>query len=206
MHVWGLTGGIACGKSTVLELLRREGAAVRSADDDAREAFDEPPVRAALARLFPDAVGPDGLDRAAIAAAVFADPERRKALEAVVHPAVRRRMRQAIAAARANDSKGLLVYEVPLLYEGGLESWFDGVVVVAASMPTRLARLAQRARRTGAPDDGSARIAAQMPLEAKIGRADRVVTNDGEMVQLEREVARIVDEWRAAGFRCVPGD
>ncbi len=201
MHVWALTGGIACGKSTVLEMLRCAGARVRSADDDARQAFSEDAVRDALRGLFPGAVDGDRIDRAAIAAAVFGDARRRKQLEAVVHPAVRRRMRDAIDRARSEVSGEILVYEVPLLFEGGLENWFDGVVVVDSPLAARLDRLRERARSSGRPDDGESRIAAQMPLEAKVARADEVVRNRTHVADLETEVLGLIGRWKARGIR-----
>jgi len=191
MQVWALTGGIACGKSTVLAMLRETGALARSADDDAREAFDDPTVRSALEQAFPDAVAGGTLERSRVAAIVFSDPDRRKQLEGILHPEVRRRMRAAIDTARANAATGILIYEVPLLFEGGLETWFDGVLVVESSLPVRLARLAERARRAGVADDGAARIAAQMPLDEKVARADIVVRNDGDLGALRAEIRRI---------------
>lgn len=198
MHVWAITGAIACGKSTVARLFAQLGAQVRSADDDARAVLEESAVRDAVRGAFPDAFDDDGaLDRAALGRRIFADPEARRTLNALTHPAIRRRMRAAIDAARADTRPGLLLYEVPLLYEGALEGWFDGVIAVAASPDAQAERLQAREAAAGRPpltaDAIAARLSAQISADEKARRADVVVRTDTELEQTRAQVARL---WR----------
>lgn len=201
MQVWAITGGIACGKSAVAALFAACGAQVGSADADARAVLAEPEVVAALAAAFPEAVSVEGgVDRTALGASIFADAAARANLNGIMHPAIRRRMRAAIDAARANPAQGLLLYEVPLLYEGGLETWFDGVIVVAASAAVQRERLSVRAPLTDAELDQ--RLAAQMPVDEKVRRADLVVRTDVPMAQTRAEVERLAVE--RFGLRSAP--
>jgi len=138
-------------------------------------------------------VRPDrSLDRAALAEAIFRDPDVRLRLEAVVHPQVIARIRSEVARARnLNDPAGVLAVEVPLLYEVGMEDCFDEVVVVAASEEAQIERLM---RRDGLDEEAARlRLAAQMPLQDKIARADRVVRNTGSVQDVENEVEVIMD-------------
>ncbi len=188
----GLTGGIGSGKSTVARLLAERGAVVVDADQLAREAVQ--PGTEGLARVvaeFGDQVlAADGsLDRRRLGAIVFADPERRSALEAIVHPYVGRRTEELMAAAPAG---AVLVYDVPLLVEKGLQAEYDLVVVVDADDNIRLRRLMQRSEMSEA--DAAARIAAQASRDDRLEVADVVVVNDGDLAQLE---ARVDLLWRS---------
>lgn len=181
MHVWAITGGIACGKSTVSRLFAEQGAQIASADDDARAVLtDGSGTREAVLAAF------GTLDREALGKRVFEDPDARKTLNALMHPAIRRRMRATIDAARADDRLGLLLYEVPLLYEGGLETWFDGVIAVQASHASQRSRLLARGLSETAAEQ---RLAAQLdPLE-KVRRAQRVVSTDIPIEETRAAVA-----------------
>ena len=189
MLLVGLTGGIGSGKSTVTGMLAERGAVVVDADRLARDAvapgtagFD------AVRDRFGDAViAPDGsLDRAALARIVFADDEARAALEAIVHPEVRRRIAESVAAHAETDD--VVVVDSPLLIETGAHEGFEVVVVVTAPIAERVARLAARGM---SEDDVLARDAAQMPLEEKAALADVVVNNDGSLDDLEGKVDRL---------------
>lgn len=181
MHVWAITGGIACGKSTVSRLFAEQGAQIASADDDARAVLtDGSGTREAVLAAF------GTLDRAALGKRVFEDPEARKTLNALMHPAIRRRMRATIDAARAEDRLGLLLYEVPLLYEGGLETWFDGVIAVQASHESQRSRLLARGL---SEIEAEQRLAAQLdPLE-KVRRSQQVVSTDIPIEETRAAVA-----------------
>jgi len=153
-------------------------------------------VRRIGAEVGEQFVGPDGgLDRVALADAIFGDPCVRRRLEAVVHPQVIARIRSEIARARnLNDSPGVLAVEVPLLFEVGIEDCFDEVVVVAASEAAQIERLM---RRDGLDEEAARlRLAAQMPLQEKIARADRVLWNTGSVQAVEDEVEMIMDGTR----------
>lgn len=182
--VVAITGGIASGKSTVTRMLAEAGAEIRSADEDARAVLTPgSPTLEAVRAAFPAVFSPEGvLDRARLGAAIFGDPVARLRLNEIMHPAIRARMRTAIDTARASSKTGILVYEVPLLYEGGLETWFDAVIAVIASPALQAERLQNRETTAGRPPLTDAalaeRLAAQMPPEEKARRADYVIRTD----------------------------
>ena len=179
MHLIGLTGGIATGKSTVAGELARLGATVIDADAVAREVVE--PGQAALdeiaARFGVDVLGADGrLDRARLGSIVFADPEARRRLERITHPRVRDLMQQRIAAALAADAD-LIVAEVPLLFETRSEALYEGVMLVYAPPTAQLERLIAR----DGIDEQAARqrLGAQIPIDEKRARATWVIDNGG---------------------------
>jgi dephospho-CoA kinase len=185
MLLVGLTGGIGSGKSTVASMLAARGAVVVDADDLARRAVETgTPGFERVRETFGDAVlRPDGLlDREALAAVVFRDPEARRKLEAIVHPEVARLFMEE---RERHAEASVLVYAVPLLVENNLQGMFDVVVVVTAAPETRLARLEQRGLQAAAARD---RMAAQLPDEERERVADVVIRNDGSMEDLERRV------------------
>ena len=189
MLLVGLTGGIGSGKSTVARLLAARGAVVLDADVLAREAVEPgtPGFDAVLAR-FGDAVRSSGgtIDRAQLAAIVFADDEARHDLEAIVHPQVRLRIGEAVAAHA--DSDAVVVVDSPLLIETGAHESFPVVVVVTAPDDARIARLTARGMGEA---DARARMAAQMPLEEKATYADVLLDNGGSEAELESQVDRL---------------
>lgn len=192
-RVVGLTGGIGCGKSLVASMFRALGAAVIDADLLAREAVavGSPGLEAITARFGAGVLLPDGnLDRKKVAALVFTDAEALKALNAIVHPEVARLSAERIAGALASGAP-LVVYDVPLLYENGLERRFPEVIVVHAPPEQQRARVA--ARDGLAPAEIEARIAAQLPLEEKMKRADHLIDNGGT---IEETRARVEALWR----------
>ena len=190
LHV-GLTGGIGAGKSTVARLLAGHGAIVLDADLAAR-AVVEPGTEglAEVVRAFgPGVLRADGsLDRAALAAVVFADEERRTRLNAIVHPRVRAWMAERAAAAPEGS---VVVQDIPLLVEGGLAPLFDFVIVVDADDDTRITRLVRD--RGMAEQEARARIAAQAPRAQRNAAADRLIDNGGGPEDLEKAVAEL---WR----------
>jgi dephospho-CoA kinase len=183
----GLTGGIGSGKSTVSRLLEQRGAVIVDADAIAREVVAPgTPGLAAVTEAFGDGVvAPDGsLDRPALAAVVFADPEARKRLDAIVHPLVRARAAEVAAAAPAD---AVVVNDVPLLVETGQAGSYDLVLVVEADPATRVARLVQRGLTA---EDARARMAAQATDEQRRAVADVVLDNSGTPEELEAQVDR----------------
>ena len=183
----GLTGGIGSGKSTVSALLAQRGAVIIDADRIAREVVEPgTPGLAAVAAAFGDGVvGPDGgLDRPALAAVVFADPEARARLDAIVHPLVRAR---AVEVAAAAPPDAVLVHDIPLLVETGQASRYDLVLVVHADLGTRVARLVARGM---TEHDARARIAAQATDEQRAAVADVVLDNSGTREELAAQVDR----------------
>jgi dephospho-CoA kinase len=192
-----LTGGIATGKSYVLDQFRRRGVAVLDADHlthGVMEAGTEA-TTAIATRFGADILAPDGsVDRRKLGPIVFADASARRELEAIVHPAVHR----AIAAGvRASELMGdaIVIVDVPLLYEVGSEKDFDRVIVTSCSLEKQLARLRER----GFSEEAARqRIAAQWPTEKKAARADYVVTTDGTYAETDQRVAQILRELRSS--------
>jgi dephospho-CoA kinase len=194
----GLTGGIACGKSTVAGMFRDLGAYVVDADQLARQALAPgTPGARAVARAFGRTVAPNGVvDRARLGALVFGHARRRKRLEAIVHPyvfAAERRLAREIAS---RDPDAMVVFDAALLIETGAHRRMDAVVVVVADQRTQLARLAARDRMPRA--EALARIRSQWPLAAKRRVADYVIDGRRPKPTVRRQVAAICRELRSA--------
>ena len=190
MLLVGLTGGIGSGKSTVARLLERRGAVVIDADHLAREAvaMGSPGFAQVVDAFGGSIVGPDGdLDRKALAAIIFSDPERKATLEGIVHPEVARRFGEQVDELRGTDR--VVVYVSPLLVELGLAPAFDVVIVVTASPHLRVSRVASG--RDLSPEDVRARMAAQATDEQRMEVAHILVDNDGSLAELEPQVDRI---------------
>lgn len=188
LHI-GLTGNIASGKSTVTKQLTELGATVIDADILAREAVapGSSGYEAVLDHFGPGVLLPTGaIDRAALRARVFKDARERDVLNGIVHPAVARlRQTQFVEATRRGAT--VVVSDIPLLFEVGLEHTFDGVVLVDAPESLRRERLVRD--RGLAPADADAMIAAQWPSQKKRARATWVIDNDGTREQLQARVA-----------------
>lgn len=185
----GLTGGIGSGKSEVTRRLAALGAYVVDADVLAREVVEPgtPGLAAVAAEFGAEVLRPDGsLDRDRLGAIVFADPAARARLNAIVHPLVGAATAERFAAAPAD---AIVVHDVPLLVEVGLAAAYDVVLVVAATPETQGSRLV-RARGMSA-DEARSRIAAQAPLADKLAVADFVITNDGSLDDLDRQVQAV---------------
>ncbi|HZG06228.1 MAG TPA: dephospho-CoA kinase [Streptomyces sp.] len=187
----GLTGGIGAGKSEVSRLLGAYGAVIIDADKIAREVVEPGTegLAAVVAEFGEEVLAPDGtLDRPRLGSIVFNDPERRKALNAIVHPLVGARSAELQAAA---GEDAVVVHDVPLLVENGLAPLYDVVVVVDASPQTQLDRLVRLRGMDEA--DARSRMAAQATRERRLAVADIVIDNDGPLEKLEPQVAEV---WR----------
>ena len=192
MLLVGLTGGIGTGKSTVARMLEKRGAVVFDADVLARQAVapGTPGFGQVVERFGPNVLAPGGgLDREALASIVFSDPAARRDLEGIVHPEVRRMFAEGCEEYR--DSDRVVVFSAPLLVETGMHTAFDLLIVVSAPVATQIERLMRD--RGMAERDIQARIAAQLPLEAKAEVADILVDNEGSLEDLERRIERV---WR----------
>lgn len=189
----GLTGGIASGKSAVAERLAELGAVIVDADVLAREVVDPgTPGLAAIERRFgPDVLRTDGrLDRAALGAIVFDDPEARRDLEAIVHPAVRARAAQLT---RAAPPDAVVVQVIPLLVETGQQKAFDRVVAVDVDAAVQVRRLV--ARNGLSTEQAMARIGAQVTRGERLAAADDVLDNNGTPEQLRAAVDALWTRW-----------
>lgn len=188
MLIVGLTGNIAAGKSAVAARLAAHGAPIVDADLLAREAVAPggPALAAIAARFGASMLAADGtLDRAALRQLVFRDAAAREALNAIVHPEVSRLRDAAVARLRAAGAT-LVVCDIPLLFETGLDREMDRIVLVDAPVDVRRDRL-MRDRGLSAAD-ADAMIAAQMPAERKRPLAHYVIENDGSRDALDAQV------------------
>ncbi|MGW3039355.1 dephospho-CoA kinase [Kitasatospora sp. NPDC001159] len=186
----GLTGGIGAGKSEVSRLFAARGAVIVDSDLIAREvvAPGTDGLAGVVAEFGPQVLREDGtLDRPALGAIVFADPEKLRALNAIVHPLVRARSAELEAVAAAD---AVVVHDVPLLTENGLAPLFDLVVVVDAADEVRLDRLVRL--RGMAEEEARARMAAQATREDRLAIADLVIDNGGPLEALS---ARVDEVW-----------
>jgi len=187
-----LTGGIATGKSHVLEQFRRRGVPCLDADSIAHgvTAAGTEAASAIAARFGADVLAADGsVDRAKLGSVVFADPSARHDLEALVHPAVYRAITAGLRAFELLDASPLAVVDVPLLYESGHAEDFDRVILTVCPPEMQLARLRER----GLSDsEARQRIAAQWPAEEKARRATFVIRTDGTFEETDRQVEKIL--------------
>jgi dephospho-CoA kinase len=186
MKVIGLTGSLASGKSTVAGLLRRLGAVVIDADKIAHELIaPRGACEAGVVKAFGRKIlTGKRIDRKKLAAVVFAHPARLKQLEAIVHPAVGRNLKEALKKYRETDKR--VVLEVPLLFESGLDRLADVTVTVTARRPQQLVRAMKHYGMSRA--QASARIRAQMPLGRKVRLSDFTIDNKGTKKQTEKQV------------------
>lgn len=202
MHVIGVTGGVATGKSLLTEAFRKQGATVISADAISHEVVSpgSTELRGIAEEFGERFVTKDGsLDRKALGDLVFGNPEARKKLEAILHPAILKRIRDAIERLRnLPDPPEVVIVEVPLLYEVGMEDWFDKVLVVAATTEDQVRRLQARDGLTA--EAARLRIEAQMPLESKVARADYVIWNTGRPEDLQMAAAGIMKSLSEGGI------
>ena len=186
----GLTGGIATGKSTVSEILARLGAVLVDADRLAREVVASgEPALADVVREFGDVLRPDGtLDRKKLAAIVFAEPSRRKRLEAILHPAIRARFDARLDALTREGFEGIVVFDAPVMIESGGYKNMDRLIVVVTDEVIQRARLVARDADAA---DGERRIASQMPLAEKAKLADYVIDNTGDRAATEARTREV---------------
>lgn len=188
----GLTGGIATGKSTVSALLRQLGCEIIDADLLAREVVG--PGQPALAQIVTefgrDVLTADGeLDRKKLGAIVFADPGRRRRLEAITHPAIRDRFQARLAELAETGFTGIVVFDAPVMIESGNYKNMERMIVVVTDDATQMARLNGR---DGTGDaENRRKIASQMPLADKAKLADYVIDNSGSREVTAEQVRRV---------------
>lgn len=200
----GLTGGIACGKSSVAEMLVKRGAQFLSADTLAHRMYEPgtPTYHEVIRHFGKEILGDDGvIVRSKLANLAF--PDRIGELNAIVHPAVIAAQSRWMADIEREHPKGIAVVEAALLIEGGVARDFDKIIVVTCGMEQKIARFAQRAGVSveAAKAEVLRRSAAQIPDEEKARWADYVVDNSGSLEETERQVDAIWRELQSAAGR-----
>lgn len=184
----GLTGGMACGKSTVAAIFAEAGWGRLDSDEIVRTLLrEDADVIAEVRREFgAGVIGPEGaVDRRRLAEQVFPQPAALQRLEAILHPRVRERWKASVA----RKSAAHWIVEIPLLFEKALEKEFDFTLCVASHPAVQAQRLTSRGL---SPEEASQRIARQLPLAQKIERADFVITNNGSLAFLRDQVTRLI--------------
>ncbi len=193
--VVGLVGGIGSGKSQVAEEFARHGARIVSGDLAGHQALKQPQIKEQIVRRW----GPEILDengevrRRRLGAIVFADPAERQALEEIVHPWIKERIRAEVEAARRDPSVPLVVLDAAIMLEAGWDGACDRLVYVDAPREARLRRVA--GQRGWSAQEAQAREAAQMPLTDKAARADHVLDNSASLEHLGRQVRDLLLQW-----------
>ncbi|WP_219838130.1 dephospho-CoA kinase [Paenibacillus sp. R14(2021)] len=194
----GLTGGIACGKSTVSAMLVSRGAKLVDADQAAREVVlpGQPALAAIVAEFGQAVLNEDGtMNRAEVGKLVFGNRERLTTLESILHPAIRSHMWAQILAYEAEDRAQLIVADIPLLYEAGQDQAYEAVMVVYAPRAVQIERLMTRNALT--EEQAEQRIRLQMDIEEKRSRADYVIDNSGTLEETSQQVDRF---WQEQGL------
>ncbi|QHA92840.1 dephospho-CoA kinase [Bacillus sp. N1-1] len=191
----GLTGGIASGKSTVAEMIRRYEIPIIDADVMARKVVEPgEPALQEIFRLFGDDMKAEhgGLDRKKLGSVIFKDEEKRKVLNRVLHPAIRKGMLDQAAALKEQGSPHI-VFDIPLLFESQLTHMVDHTLLVYVDAKTQLSRLVERDGST--EEEAFDRIQSQMPIEEKKELADDVIDNTGTREETEEQLNNILKKW-----------
>ncbi|ALM28364.1 dephospho-CoA kinase [Bacillus altitudinis] len=193
--VIGLTGGIASGKSTVSQMIKEKGIRVVDADIIAKEAVSK--GSAALHQIVQtfgeEVLLPNGeLNRQQLGAIIFSDEEKRKKLNAIVHPEVRKEMLKQRDEGVSNQET-FVVLDIPLLFESKLEGLVDRIIVVYTTPDLQLSRLMNR--NDLSEEEALKRIHSQQPLEEKCQKADRVIENTKDLAFMRKQLENILNEW-----------
>jgi len=192
MILVGLTGGVATGKSTVANMFKKCGAPVIDADLLARQVVQPgKPAWRAIVKLFGKTIlNPDrSLDRQALGGIVFRNPKKRQQLERIIHPRVAREQRRLVRLIAKSKSRAVVIYEVPLLFEAGVDKRVDQIIVVTANRETQIARLKNRNGLSRA--EALRRINSQMALTRKIQRADHLLNGMLPRPSLRRQIGQL---------------
>ncbi|MCP9447535.1 MAG: dephospho-CoA kinase [Nitrospira sp.] len=199
MVLVGLTGGVATGKSTVASMFKQCGAVIIDADALARSVVEpgKPAWREIVKSFGKTVLNPDRtINRRVLGDIVFRDPEKLRRLERIVHPRVSREQRRLVRSAFARDPRAVVVYDVPLLFEAGIEKTVDHIIVVSADRDIQIARLQERDGLSRA--DALRRIKSQMPLAKKRRLADFVLDGTMSKHDLFRRVKTLFQRFRTA--------
>ncbi|MEW9496320.1 dephospho-CoA kinase [Bacillus altitudinis] len=193
--VIGLTGGIASGKSTVSQMIKEKGIRVVDADIIAKEAVSKgaPALHQIVQTFGEEVLLPNGeLNRQQLGAIIFSDEEKRKKLNAIVHPEVRKEMLKQRDEGVSNQET-FVVLDIPLLFESKLEGLVDRIIVVYTTPDLQLSRLMNR--NDLSEEEALKRIHSQQPLEEKCQKADRVIENTKDLAFMRKQLENILNEW-----------
>ncbi|QWS49483.1 dephospho-CoA kinase [Bacillus sp. JNUCC-24] len=193
--VIGLTGGIASGKSTVSQMIKEQGIRVVDADVIAKEAVAKgtPALQQIVQTFGEDVLLPNGeLNRQQLGAIIFSDEEKRKQLNAIVHPEVRKEMLKQREEG-VSQKETFVVLDIPLLFESQLESLVDRIIVVYTTPELQLSRLMNR--NDLSEEEALNRIHSQQSLEEKCKKADHVIENTQDLAFIRKQLQNILNEW-----------
>lgn len=205
MILIGLTGGVATGKSTVAQMFKQCGAVVIDADALAREVVqpDKPAWRDVVRTFSKKVLNPDRtINRQALGSIVFRYPAKRRRLERIIHPRVAREQQRLTREAARKDPTAVVLYDVPLLFEAGIDKRVQKIIVVTADQQTQIARLKKRNGLSRA--EALRRIRSQMPLAKKAQMADLVIDGTVPRAVGRRRVQKafaILSQWATSKSR-----
>lgn len=192
----GLTGGIASGKSTIAQLLKQRGFSIVDADIAARKVVEpgEKAYTEIVEEFGSDILLEDGsLDRGKLGSIVFENEEKRKKLNAIVHPAVRKKMKEW-QEEELQTGKKTIILDIPLLFESKLTHLVERIIVVYVNEETQLKRLMERNGFT--VEEAKSRISSQMPLREKLDLSDAVIDNNGTIEETEIQLDDLIEKWK----------
>jgi dephospho-CoA kinase len=198
MILIGLTGGVATGKSTVAKMFHGHGAIVIDADELARAVVrpDKPAWRDIVHTFGTGVLNPDRtINRPALGSLVFSHPRKRRQLERIIHPRVAREQQRLTRQAARFDPSAVVIYDVPLLFEAGIDTRVDKIVVVTADCETQITRLSKR-NGLSRPE-ALRRIRSQMPMNRKCRLADFVLDGTKDKRRLNKDVVKIYEALRS---------
>ncbi len=203
MLILGLTGGIASGKSTVAGMLVGKGAYLIDADQLARDVVkpDQPAWQAVVDWLGPDILLPDRtINRAKLADLVFGDPDKLNKLNQIIHPGVGERFALLAQEIAAKDPGAIIVYDIPLLIEAGMQDAVDLIILVYVPRTIQLERLQQRDKLSRAAAE--LRLQSQMPLEEKKKYAAVIIDNSRKLKDTAAQIDRFWSKLLEGGYQC----
>lgn len=189
MKVIGITGGIASGKSLVINYLKDKGYQTMDADEITHALLEEPSILHLIEKDIPEAFINHKLDKKHLATIIFNDDVKKEKLEKILHHEVYRTIRENLKTLKTD----FVFIEVPLLYETFQNGLYDKILVVSVSEDTQLKRLVDRSKLS--LNEAKKRIDAQMPLSEKKEKADFVIDNDDDILHTIKQIDQLLDQW-----------
>lgn len=196
MPTIGLTGNFGMGKSAVLKMFGRMGAFTYDIDIFVHSILEKPAIIKKISRVIGNSVlskrsSKPTLNKKRVASMIFNDPEKRKAVEKIIHPEVLRLIKQAETKILKKEPEAVIVFEVPLLFEAGYEKQFNKIIVVYSNMKNALKRLVGKGF---SRDEAVSRMRAQMPVSVKLKLSDYTINNNYDLQRTEKRVKKILNE------------